>query len=99
MSKTDLVVLGSGGFGREVMWLIETNPKLIEKYSILGYVDDSAEKQGCEITYLDVDEYGLINPEKLEKEIRPDTILISLSPLSKKSAELCSTSRIAVNLS
>lgn len=49
MSKTDLVVFGSGGFGREVMWMIETNPELTEKYNILGYVDDSTEKKGCEI--------------------------------------------------
>ena len=49
----------------------------IEHHAIL-HTCEYLEKQGCEITYLDVDEYGLINPEELEKEIRPDTILISV---------------------
>ena len=36
------------------------------------------EKQGFEVTYLDVDEDGLISLDELEKAIRPDTILISV---------------------
>lgn len=36
------------------------------------------EKNGYEVTYLKPDENGLISPEKLEREIRPDTILISV---------------------
>jgi len=36
------------------------------------------EKKGAEITYLDVDENGLVDPEDVKKEIRPDTILISV---------------------
>lgn len=36
------------------------------------------EKQGYEVTYLDVDENGLISLDELEKSIRPDTILISI---------------------
>lgn len=36
------------------------------------------EKQGCEVTYLDVDEDGRISLEELEAAIRPDTILISI---------------------
>ena len=43
MKKTDLVVYGAGGFGREVMWLIETSSITNEKYNILGFVDDSEE--------------------------------------------------------
>lgn len=36
------------------------------------------EKHGCEVTYLDVDEYGKISLEDLKASIRPDTILISI---------------------
>lgn len=36
------------------------------------------ERQGYEVTYLDVDACGTVNPEALERAIRPDTILISV---------------------
>ena len=36
------------------------------------------EKKGYKITYLDVDEYGMIKIERLRKLIQPDTILISV---------------------
>ncbi len=36
------------------------------------------ENRGYEITYVDVDENGMVQLEELEKAIRPDTILISI---------------------
>ena len=36
------------------------------------------EKQGFEVTYLDVDEQGIIKIEELKNEIKPSTILISI---------------------
>ena len=36
------------------------------------------EKQGYRVTYLDVDEQGMISPEELEKAIEKDTFLISI---------------------
>lgn len=36
------------------------------------------EKKGAEVTYLDVDYLGRLDPEQLEASIRPDTILIAL---------------------
>lgn len=39
---------------------------------------ESLEKEGFELTYLPVDEYGMISVGQLEAAIRPDTILITL---------------------
>ena len=36
------------------------------------------ERQGYEVTYLDVDENGVVKLDELKKAIRPDTILISI---------------------
>ena len=49
----------------------------IEHHAIL-HTAQYLEKNGYEITYLDVDENGIISPENLKKAIRPDTILISV---------------------
>ncbi|MCM1046810.1 MAG: cysteine desulfurase NifS [Clostridiales bacterium] len=49
----------------------------IEHHAIL-HTAEYLEKKGYRITYLDVDENGLINPEELKAAIRPDTILISI---------------------
>ncbi|NCB91085.1 MAG: cysteine desulfurase NifS [Clostridia bacterium] len=49
----------------------------IEHHAIL-HTCDWLEKQGAKITYLDVDENGIIKLEDLEKAITPETILISV---------------------
>ena len=49
----------------------------IEHHAIL-YTCEYLEKQGAEITYLDVDEDGLIDVQQLREAIRHDTILISV---------------------
>ena len=49
----------------------------IEHHAIL-HTAQYLEKNGCEVTYLDVDENGLVDPEALRAAIRPDTILISV---------------------
>ncbi|MDE6888510.1 MAG: cysteine desulfurase NifS [Eubacterium sp.] len=49
----------------------------IEHHAVL-HTCEYLEKKGCEITYLDVDENGMISVEQLEQAIRPDTILISI---------------------
>lgn len=36
------------------------------------------EKQGFEVTYLPVDQYGLVSPDDVREAIRPETILISI---------------------
>ena len=49
----------------------------IEHHAIL-HTCEWLEKQGCEVTYLDVDENGCVDPEAVRAAIRPDTILISI---------------------
>lgn len=49
----------------------------IEHHAIL-HTCDYLERQGCGVTYLDVDEQGMISPEQLERAIRPETALISI---------------------
>ena len=35
-------------------------------------------KRGCDVTILPVDEYGMVQPESLEKALRDDTVLVSV---------------------
>ncbi len=49
----------------------------IEHHAIL-HTCEYLEKHGCEVTYVDVDENGVIKLDELEKAIRPTTVLISV---------------------
>ena len=49
----------------------------IEHHAVL-HTCEYLQKRGFQITYVDVDENGIIRLDELEKAIRPDTILISV---------------------
>ncbi len=49
----------------------------IEHHAVL-HTCEYLEKMGARVTYLDVDSEGLVDPGRLERAIRPDTILISV---------------------
>ena len=48
--EREIVIIGAGDFGREVIWLIDRiNEASIDKWRILGFLDDDAEKWGRQI--------------------------------------------------
>lgn len=49
----------------------------IEHHAIL-HTCEYLETKGYEVTYLPVDEYGVVSPESVKAAIRPDTILVSI---------------------
>ena len=55
---------------------IVTSP--IEHHAILHTVEQLEKHFGFDVTYVPVDEYGLVDPADIEKAIRADTALISI---------------------
>jgi len=49
----------------------------IEHHAVLRAME-ALEKKGCEVTYLEVDQYGLIDSKKIKAALRPETILVSV---------------------
>lgn len=65
------MALSSASKGRHII------TSKIEHHAVL-HTAEALEKQGYDVTYLDVDRFGLINPDDVEKAIRQDTILVSI---------------------
>ena len=65
----------------------------IEHHAIL-HTCQYLEKQGFDVTYLDVDEKGMVDTGRLEASIRPDTILISVMAANNEVGTIEPVSRI-----
>jgi len=66
----------------------------IEDFPVLNSAR-SLERQGFEVTYLDVDQYGLIDFDQLEKSIRKDTILVSIQHANQEIGTMQDIAKIA----
>jgi len=44
-----LIIIGAGGFGREVLWLVQEINKVKPVYTVLGFLDDNETKHGTTI--------------------------------------------------
>lgn len=54
--------------------IISTN---IEHYSVLNKLKEM-QKEGWEVSFVPADKFGYIEPEKIRKEIRDSTVLVSV---------------------
>ena len=59
------------GKGRHIITSAVEHPAIIE---VCRYL----ERQGFQVTYLPVDEQGLVDPQRMEKALTPGTILVSI---------------------
>lgn len=50
----DIVIVGAGGFAREVAWLIEEINKYTSKWNLLGFIDDNEELKGKKLNGYEV---------------------------------------------
>lgn len=65
----------------------------IEHHAILRTCE-YLEQNGYDITYLDVDEWGMVSLEQLRRSIRPDTILISVMAANNEMGTIQPITRI-----
>jgi cysteine desulfurase len=66
----------------------------IEDFAVL-YSARALERRGFEVTYLDVDEVGLVDLDQLRNAIRPDTILVSVQAANQEIGTLQDLEAIA----
>ena len=65
----------------------------IEHHAILHTCEYLEKERGAKITYLDVDENGIVKLDELEKAITPETILISVMFANNEIGTICSRSK------
>ncbi|MBD7909415.1 acetyltransferase [Sporosarcina gallistercoris] len=75
----DIVIIGAGGFGREVAWLIEDINKVTEEWNIIGFVDDDENIQDTE-----VNEYKVVGNIEWLKDQKLNVVNAIGDPIIKK---------------
>lgn len=85
-TQPDTIVFTSGGTESNNMAIFGVAQKVkrghvittkIEHDSVLRAVEE-LEKQGFEVTYLDVDEYGFVSVDQVKKALKKETVLVSV---------------------
>ena len=89
-AKADEIVFTSGGTESDNLAIFgianavvegERKPHLIttkfEHHAVLHPCQE-LERRGFDVTYLDVGEEGIVNPENVKRSLRPETILVSI---------------------
>lgn len=68
----DIVIIGAGGIGREVAWIIEEINEVNPTWNIIGFVDDNSEMLGKELNgYKVLGELNILD----ELESKPEVIV------------------------
>lgn len=68
----NIVIVGAGGFAREVAWLIEEINEIKKEWNLLGFIDDDKENLGKELNGYKI----LGTTEYLNKELSKDIYVI-----------------------
>lgn len=82
-----LVIIGAGGFGREVAWQVLEQKSFCEQYQLIGFVDDNETLSGTCLNGLPV----LGNIDWLLKQEEPMAVLVAIgsAKIRKKIVERC----------
>ena len=66
-----LIIVGAGDFGREVSWVAERINAISPEWDLLGFVDDTPEKQGAV-----VDGYPVLGPVSFLEHVTEETWVV-----------------------
>lgn len=67
----DLYIIGAGGFGREAAWLVRRINEVKPTWNLVGFVDDSVEKQGKE-----EDGYPVVGNIQMLQTLKQDSYVV-----------------------
>lgn len=85
-SKSGEIIFTSGGTESDNLAILGVARKIGRGHIITSKIEHSAvlnscrqlEKEGFDVTYLDVDQEGIVNLDQLKKSLRKDTVLVSI---------------------